>query len=274
MPRLAVNGVDLYYEEHGHGAPLLLIAGLASDSQSWLPALAGLAASFRVILVDNRGTGRTTPLDARTSIRAMADDCIALIRHLRLGSVNTVGHSMGGFVAQDLALRYPGHVEKLVLAATGSCSSKRNDELFTGWADALDAGTAPGAWFRELFQWIFSARFLDDPKTVDDLIRFSVEYPYPQPAGAFRNQVRAVAEFDGTDQLSRLHVPTLVLAASEDRLFPIDSCERLARSIGKAELIAIDGAGHALHVEQPAAFTGHVAGFLSAQTATGLAPSP
>jgi pimeloyl-ACP methyl ester carboxylesterase len=245
MARLAGNGVDLYYEEHGRGAPLLLIARLASDSQSWLPALAGLAASFRVILVDNRGIGRTSPLETRTSIRAMADDCVALVRHLRLGAVNVVGHSMGGFIAQDLALRYPEHVEKLVLAATGSCSSKRNDALFTGWADALDAGAAPDPWFRELFRWIFSAGFLADTKTVDDLVRFAVEYPFPQPAGAFRNQVEAIAEFDNTGQLSRLRVPTLVLAGSED-------------------LAAIDGAGHALHVEQPAAFNRQVSGFLSA----------
>jgi pimeloyl-ACP methyl ester carboxylesterase len=264
MARLAVNGVDLYYEEHGRGAPLLLIAGLASDSQSWLPALAGLAADFRVILIDNRGVGRTTPLDASTSIRAMADDCVALVRHLGLGAVNIVGHSMGGFIAQELALRYPDHVEKLVLAATGSCGSKRNDALFTGWADALDAGTAPGPWFRDLFRWIFSAGFLADTKTVDDLVRFAVEYPYPQPARAFRNQVEAIAEFDSADQLSRLQAPTLVLAASEDLLFPIESCERFARSIERADLAAIDGAGHALHVEQPAAFNRHVSGFLSA----------
>ena len=264
MAQLAVNGVNLYYEEHGRGAPLLLIAGLASDSQSWLPALAGLAACFRVILMDNRGVGRTTPLETSTSIRAMADDCIALIRHLRLGAVNVVGHSMGGFIAQDLALRYPDHVEKLVLAATGSCSSKRNDALFTAWANALDAGTAAGPWFREFFRWIFSAGFLADTKTVDDLVRFAVEYPFPQPAGAFRNQVEAIAEFDTTDQLSRLRAPTLVLAGSEDLLFPIESCERFARSIGNTDWAAIDGAGHALHVEQPAAFNRHVAAFLSA----------
>ena len=263
MASLAVNGVNLHYEEHGRGAPLLLIAGLASDSQSWLPVLPGLAGRFRVITVDNRGVGRTVPLDAGTSIRAMADDCLALIRHLRLGPVNVLGHSMGGFVAQDLALRYPEQVAKLVLAATGSRSSKRNDDLFRGWADALDAGSPPERWFRNLFYWIFSARLFDDAKMVDDLVRFAVEYPYPQPASAFRNQVEAIAQFDSTEQLSRIKPPTMVLAATDDLLFPADACERFARSIGRTELSAVDRAGHALHVEQPAEFVRFVTGFLS-----------
>ena len=263
MAQLAVNGVNLYYEEHGRGAPLLLIAGLASDSQSWLPVLPGLAARYRVVTVDNRGVGRTMPLDAGTSVRAMADDCLALIRHLRLGAVNVLGHSMGGFVAQDLVLRYPEQIAKLVLAATGSRSSKRNADLFRGWADALDAGTPPDRWFRNLFYWIFSVRLFDDAKMVDDLVRFAIEYPYPQPAAAFRTQIEAIAQFDGTEQLSRIKPLTMVLAAAEDLLFPIDSCERFARSIGRTELSAIDCAGHALHVEQPAEFVRRVTGFLS-----------
>lgn len=263
MAWFAANGVNLYYEEHGRGAPLLLIAGLASDSQSWLPVLPGLAARFRVVAVDNRGVGRTTPLDAGTSIRAMADDCLALIRHLRLGAVNILGHSMGGFIAQDLALRYPEQIAKLVMAATGSRSSKRNDDLFRGWADALDAGSSPERWFRNLFYWIFSARIFDDAKMVDDMVRFAVEYPYPQPASAFRKQIDAIAQFDSTEQLPRIKPPTMVLAAAEDLLFPIDACERFARSIGRTELSAIDRAGHALHVEQPAEFVRRVIGFLS-----------
>ena len=104
MPMFSREDVDLYYECHGSGAPLFLIAGLASDSQSWQPIIGDLAAHFRVIALDNRGVGRTIPQDAPTSIRAMADDCVALIDHLRLPSVHVLGHSMGGFIAQELAI--------------------------------------------------------------------------------------------------------------------------------------------------------------------------
>jgi pimeloyl-ACP methyl ester carboxylesterase len=140
MAMLARGDVDLYYECHGDGAPLLLIAGLASDSLSWQPIVADLAAHYRVITVDNRGAGRTAPPTAPTSIRAMADDCVALIEHLGVPSAHVLGHSMGGFVAQDCAIRYPDKVNALVLAATTSVNSRRNNDMFSDWASALANG--------------------------------------------------------------------------------------------------------------------------------------
>jgi pimeloyl-ACP methyl ester carboxylesterase len=97
MARFSRGDVDVYYEIHGEGAPLMMIAGLASDSQSWQPIIADLASHYRLITVDNRGAGRTTPQDAPVSIRAMADDCVALLDFLGLPSVHVLGHSMGGF---------------------------------------------------------------------------------------------------------------------------------------------------------------------------------
>ena len=145
MAMLARGDVDLYYECVGDGPPLLLIAGLASDSLSWQPIVADLAAHYRVIAVDNRGAGRTTPQTAPTTIRAMADDCVALIEHLGLASAHVLGHSMGGFVAQDCAIRHPDKVNALVLAATSSVNSRRNNDLFSDWASALANGADPRA---------------------------------------------------------------------------------------------------------------------------------
>src|SRR4029453_6499399 len=107
MPFFARDGVDLYYEIHGEGPPLLLIPGLATNSQTWATILPGLSSRYRTIVVDNRGSGRTSPGDARLDIEAMADGCAALIGHLGLASVAVLGHSMGGFVAQACALRHP-----------------------------------------------------------------------------------------------------------------------------------------------------------------------
>jgi pimeloyl-ACP methyl ester carboxylesterase len=263
MPMLALDDVNLYYEEHGGGVPLVLVAGLASDSQSWQPVVPALCEHCRVIVLDNRGTGRTTPLDTRTSIAAMADDCIALVDHLQLKSVNVVGHSMGGFIAMECAIRHPARIAKLVLAAAAPASSARNNDLFTDWADALDAGANPASWFRNLFYWLFSPAFFDDPNAVAAAVRFAIDYPYPQPPRAFRNQVNAIAEFDRTLDLAQVRAPTRVIAAAEDLLSPVTSCERLAQSIPTADLVLIERAGHALHVEQPSAFARHVLDFLS-----------
>jgi pimeloyl-ACP methyl ester carboxylesterase len=129
MPSFAHGDVDLYYEIRGRGKPLLLVAGLAADNAYWLPAIDDFAARRQVILVDNRGSGRTTPMDVATSIGAMADDCAALIRHLQLPKVDVVGHSMGGMIAQDCAIRHGELFERVVLAATASVNSARNNDL-------------------------------------------------------------------------------------------------------------------------------------------------
>ena len=263
MAMLARGDVDLYYESVGDGPPLLLIAGLASDSLSWQPVVADLAAHYRVITVDNRGAGRTTPQTAATTIRAMADDCVALIEHLGLPSAHVLGHSMGGFVAQDCAIRYPDKVNALVLAATSSVNSKRNNDMFSDWASALADAADRKAWFRNLFYWIFSTRFFNDAAVVDAAIQYALAYPYPQSATAFRNQIGAIAAFDSTKALASIRMQTLVLGSGEDLLFPLDECRKFARSLPNAEFAAIENAGHSIHMENPQAFVKHVIDFLS-----------
>ena len=113
MPIVHLNNIDLYYEEYGKGTPLVLIAGLASDSQSWQPLLKDLSLNHRVIIFDNRGVGRTIPQNAKMSIQNISDDCISLIKHLKLSSVSLLGHSMGGFVAMDCAICYPKYNDAL-----------------------------------------------------------------------------------------------------------------------------------------------------------------
>ena len=157
MPHTVVNNVRLYYETHGKGIPLMLVAGLASDSQSWQPIVEDLAKQHLVILPDNRGTGRTSPQEAETSIRHIADDCIVLLNHLKLPSATLLGHSMGGLVTMDCAIRYPEYVSKLILAATSAVNSERNNALFLDWVSYLESGMDLEYWFRNIFYWIFSS---------------------------------------------------------------------------------------------------------------------
>ena len=262
MSRLQLADVDLHFEEHGAGPPLLLIAGLASDSQSWLPALPALAARHRVILVDNRGCGRTAPQDAPNGIASMADDCAALLGHLGLARVDVVGHSMGGFVAQSLAARFPEQVDHLVLAATAARNSSRNDLLFRAWATAMASGQDPALWLLNLLLWILSPRFFADPAAVSAAIDYGLAYPYPQSTAAFTAQVEALGSFDGTSALPRLPPRTLVLAGADDLLFPMAACRELQAAIPGATMAVIEGTAHAIALEQPAAFAAAVLGFI------------
>jgi len=160
MSKVFLNDIELYYEVHGQGKPLLLMAGLASDSQSWQPAINDLIHHFKVIIFDNRGVGRTTPQEVEITIPKMADDCIDLIKHLGFKTVNLLGHSMGGIIAQDCAIRYPCYIEKLILSGTSTNLSERSKALLSDWAKYLNAGMPPELWYKNMFYWIFRKNFL------------------------------------------------------------------------------------------------------------------
>ena len=262
MPNTKINGIDLYYETHGKGIPLMLIAGLGSDSQSWQPIIEELSRHCLVIAPDNRGTGRTRPQNARISIQQIADDCMKLAKHLGLSAVNLLGHSMGGFIALDLAIRYPDSINMLILAGSSASNSKRNDSLFFDWASCLKSGMDAELWFRNVFYWLFSARFFENEAAVNDALRYAIEYPYPQSANALRNQVEAIADFDCTEHLSGITIKTLVISGKEDLLFPPEVSARLAKAIPGAVFSMIENAAHSIHMEQPRAFTDRVLEFL------------
>ena len=263
MPTFIRQDASIYYEVRGQGEPLLLIAGLASDSQSWGASAAMLARTRQLILIDNRGCGRTHGSYARIGVADLADDCAALLAHLGIAHAAVLGHSMGGFVALEFALRHRERVSRLVLAATVAASPARTNALLHDWAQRLEAGADAASWFRELFRWIFSAAVYDDERTMDELTRLALEYPYPQSAADFRRQVEAIAAFDRRADLPHVDVPALVLAGANDVLFPPDEVTALARALAQARLAVVPAAAHALALENPARFSDEVLSFLA-----------
>ncbi len=263
MPHTIVNGVRLYYECHGKGKPVMLIAGLASDSQSWQPIVEELSRHYLVILPDNRGVGRTKPQDIETSIHHIANDCNALLGHLGLPSATLLGHSMGGFVALDCAIRYPERVSNLILAGTSAFNSVRNNLLFRDWALYLRYGLDSELWFRNLFYWILSKHFFEDSKTLDDAVRLAIEYPYPQSDIAFEKQVNAIMKFNCEEHLSNIEAKTLIMCGKEDLLFPPEDSIKVLQAIPRASVSLIENAAHSIHMENPKAFTDCILHFLS-----------
>lgn len=262
MPTFARDGADVYYEVRGSGRPVMLVAGLAADNAFWLPALDAIAASHQVILIDNRGSGRTTPLDAATGIGVMADDCMALAAHLKLPKVTLVGHSMGGMIVQDCAIRYPDAVDRLVLVSTAPNASPRNNDLFATWS-ALFAAVDRALWFRSLFYWVLSPQFFAQGKAFDALVQLASTYPYQQTPAALANQVRAIADFDARNRLSAIRARTLVLAGTLDLVFVIAEAAAFAKSIPYATFEAVEGAAHSFPIESPQELTRRVLAFLA-----------
>jgi len=262
MPKILINGVELYYEIHGKGKPLLLIAGLASDSQSWLPIVEELSRNYMVITFDNRGVGRTKPQDVKTSIKDITEDCLALIKHLRLSSVNLLGHSMGGFVALDCAVRYPEYVSKLILAGTSAFNSERNNALFLDWISYLENEMNPELWFRNIFYWIFSKLFFEDKEALNTAVQFAIEYPYPQSNIAFKNQVKAIKGFNCREDLPNITSKTMIVCGKEDLLFPPEESFKVLQAIPGAICSIVEHAAHSMFVENPVEFINLVRNFL------------
>jgi len=262
MSIVKIYNIDLYYEVHGKGEPLLLIAGLASDSGSWLPVVDELSKYYSVITFDNRGVGRTEPQEVETSIPLIADDCISLIKHLGLSSCHILGHSMGGFIALDLAIRYSEYVSKLILVGTSAVNSKRNNYLFLDWISYLDRGMSTELWFRNIFYWIFSKHFFSDVDSFNNAVKLAVEYPYKQTKVAFINQVNAIKNFNCVKDLHKIISKTLVICGKEDLLFSPKESSEVLKLIPKVEFSYIEQAAHYVHMEKPEEFIKIVLNFL------------
>ena len=265
MPNLKIENIELYYQVEGKGNPLLLIAGLGSDSQSWATILPELSKHFSVITPDNRGVGRTKTNNAEISIRKIADDCIALIKHLGFKSINLLGHSMGGFVALDIAIRYPEFVSNLILASTSSFNSERNIALFNDWVSFLESGMDLKLWFRNIFYWLFTKEFFKNETLLDVAIQFAIEYPYPQNKDDFKNQVKAISEFNCQERISEINLKTLIINGEDDILFSPNESKKSLQMINGAEFSVIENAAHSIFIENPKGFNDCVLSFLKNQ---------
>ena len=261
MPYLKTGGANIFYEQKGQGPPLLLIAGMSRDASSWQYILKELTDKFELIMFDNRGCGRSTFGDA-FSLSDIAGDALALLDHLGHNKAHVCGHSMGGMVAQEMALNHPEKIDKLILASTSPKLSLHAlgilDDLLVKWENNYDAAE----WFRELYQWLFSPSALGNKKFIDAAIIFALSYPYAQTLDGFRTQVRAITQFDLSSNLKGITNNTLLISGTEDILIPPEESKQLLDIRGKTTFSTIVGAAHSLHAEKPGEFAALVNQFL------------
>ncbi len=264
MPIFKSSEADIYYEIHGSGPPLLMVAGMASDSKSWQFILKEMSSHFRLIIFDNRGCGRTIANALSFDLRDLARDAFALLDYLDYDRVHLLGHSMGGMIAQEMALLYPDRIGKLVLASSSPHLSEKAsailDELYQKWVDGLEMSE----WFRIMFQWLFTREALENKKFMDAAIIFALAYPYPQTLEGFRGQVQALRGFDARDRISGIDQPCLIVSGAEDILISPDESRTLEEISGETTFALIPDAAHSIHAEQPNKFTEAVIPFLEA----------
>lgn len=262
MPSVRINNIDCYYEIHGNGSPLVLIAGLASDSQSWQPAIEGLAGYFKVITFDNRGIGRTRYPQDSFQISTLALDTICLLDELAIEKADILGHSMGGYIAQEIAIQYPERVNKLILASTRAASSQKSKSVFGGLLKILENGKNYELFIREFFHLIFTPEYLSNKENIESAVRYAVNYLFPVTSAGFKLQLEALSSFSSLNRLSRIKAPTLIMTGKKDILIPAEDAQLLADKIPFAKILHLENAAHSFHVEQPDFFVRCVVEFL------------
>lgn len=263
MAYFSNNGSDLYYSTMGDGPPVMLIAGFSSDSASWAPVTETLARHYKLILLDNRGTGRSQEFKTPLSFDHYTEDCIGLLDHLGLRSASFIGHSMGGMISLKTAAVAPDRVDKLILAASAPATLARSRSVIEHVVALRESGVRDEQWLRSLFHWLFGPDFFEDPRAVDAGIAMSMRYPYRQTVQNMRAQCDALSAIDLSDTLCQVNAETLFLLAEHDLLFPPEKVMgSIPQTQPQLQSKILPGAGHSLHWDQPAAFSEAVIEFI------------
>ena len=246
------------WEERGSGAPLLLIQGLGYARWGWEPVVPGLAERYRVLFFDNRGIGDSDKPDGPYTARAMADDALQVLDEAGVEHAHVLGASLGGMIAQELAVTAPERVDRLVLCCTtpGGANAVPMPEVTVklfAEAAALDPLVA-------LRRFVENALGNDPaPALVEDLFARRVANP-PDPAG-WQAQAAAGAAFAGVD--GEIAAPTLVLHGTADNVVDAGNAPLIAEAIPGARVVLFEGVGHLLPWERPEEFAALVEEFLA-----------
>ena len=250
MPYAVNDDVKLYWEEEGSGDPLLLIMGLGYTLDMWHRVRPLLTERFRVISFDNRGVGKSDVPEPGYSIADMANDARAVLDDAGVESAHVLGVSMGGYIAQALALEHPESVRSLVLG----CTACGGPDAVIAEPEVLQTLTARGSMSAEEGVRVMIP-YVYDPGTPRELIEDDLAIrlrTYPTEAG-YMGQLKAISTLDTWKRLDEIRVPTLVIHGRSDRLVPYGNGEDLARRIPGAKFESLDNASHIFFTDQPAA---------------------
>jgi pimeloyl-ACP methyl ester carboxylesterase len=252
MPVAQIGDLNIHYQVRGFGDPILLIMGYRGSSYMWGETLLEpLSRYFQVITFDNRGTGNSDKPNAVYTLPMMADDAAGLLHHLGIAQAHVLGVSMGGMIAQELALHYPRRVDRLVLG----CTTCGGPQAVLAPLSVLHRFLMPPDLPREEAirrQWpvILSPAVVEErPDLLDCLTERALAYPTPLYSAI--RQAMAIQRFNTYGRLGQIIAPTLVIAGSADVVVPPINAHLLAARIPGATLEIVPDAGHGFFWKQP-----------------------
>ena len=253
MPTIELaTGPTLNYVRRGEGEPMLLIQGMSGNHLAWgEPFLSDLERDFDVVAYDHRGVGRSSAVTDPFTITELADDAAALIAALGWEAAHVVGISMGGMVAQELALRHPDRIRTLTLGCTysgGEGSALTSSQVGTKLAEAMMAGD-PDRAIATAYEVNVSPGYGADKSAYGTFYEMATALPTPVPV--IMLQMQAIAAHDTLDRLEEISAPTLVIHGTVDEMLPYSNAVLIASKIPDAQLETLEGVGHMFWWEQP-----------------------
>jgi pimeloyl-ACP methyl ester carboxylesterase len=247
---VTANGVDLWVEQEGEGEDVVFISGLADEGACWVDQVAGLRDRYRVTTFDNRGVGRSATPDGEFRIVDFAADTAALLEALGIDRAHVVGSSMGGAIAQELALARPGMLRSLVLNGTWCRGDRFLHEVFRSWIWTARRADSLRDFLVAVNLWCFAPRIWNDG-TMDEWLAAAEASPYPQSVDAFCRSATALLHHDTADRLAAIDIPVVVTVGELDLVLPPRYSRELVERIPGARLEVISEAGHQPFQELP-----------------------
>lgn len=262
MPIINVEDSELYYEIHGDGEPLILIPGLGTGLWLWFKQVPAFAESFRTIIFDPPGVGRSAASPAPFTTRSLAATLAKLLDALGVERAHVLGASLGGFVAQEFALAYPNKTKSLVLC----CTSAGGTRHVPAHASVLEAYASnfklpADERVRQNLLLSFAPRYVSAHAEEVEAV-LSMRLVNFVPDEVYLSQVRAGQTHDADARVPDINAPTLVITGDADRIVPPENSTNLAAAIPRAKLEVIPGGSHMFFIEEASAFNAAVVEFV------------
>jgi len=250
LPKITIGSLRIHWESYGEKTPLLLISGVSGGTWSWEESIEAWSPHFRVIVFDNIGAGRSSKPNHPYTIEEMADHAAAVLDAAGVTRAGVAGLSMGGMIAQKLALRHPDRVHRLVLGCTHCGGSKRippNPNVIQQFAN--NKGLSPEEIIDKNLTLLVTPQFLKSGSGALKRYKERLLKAPIQPDYALKRQLDAISGFDACERIGNIQVPTLILTAEHDMLVPPENGRLLSIHIPDAVEKSFAGAGHLIYLE-------------------------
>lgn len=258
------DGAKLFFEIHGEGPPLAMIEGWGYSRWMWFKQINPFSKKYTCIIFDNRGVGLSDKPDEPYSVGLFADDLRELLDHIKVHRTHILGISMGGFIAQEFAFKYPERVLSLVLVSThlgGEKAIQTPKETMDAILSIREEELGARETLKRKMAFAFNPKYFEEnPEEIEQIISWRIEEA--QPRYAWLRQAEAVQSFNLGNKASQIKAPTLIVEGTNDRVVPHQNAELLLETIPNSRLVLFEGGSHLIFIENADTFNKVVIDFL------------